>query len=97
VVGATGYDFAAIPSPTGIPDSIAEDSIGLKFSLPDGIHYGFVTTLGSKVILDGYNTTPGGLITVGVPEPATWVMLIVGFGVFGAAAGVRAVIPRRSA
>jgi hypothetical protein len=60
VVGATGYDFAPLPTPAGIPDSIAEDSIGLKFSLPDGIHYGFVTTLGPEVILDGYNTTPGG-------------------------------------
>jgi PEP-CTERM motif len=97
VVGATGYDFAPLPTPAGIPDSIAEDSIGLKFSLPDGIHYGFVTTLGPEVILDGYNTTPGGFITVGVPEPATWVMLIIGFGVFGAVAGVRAVITPRPA
>jgi hypothetical protein len=91
VVGATGYKFAPLPTPTGIPFSIAEDSIGLEFSLSDGIHYGFVTTLGPEVIQYGYNTTPSGLITIGVPEPATWVMLIVGFGMVGAAAGVRAV------
>jgi hypothetical protein len=97
VVGATGYPFAASPIPTGIPFSIAQDSIGLEFSLLDGIHYGFATTLGPEVVLYGYNTTPGDFITVGVPEPATWVLLIVGFGVLGAAAGLKAVITPRSA
>lgn len=97
VVGATGYAFAPIPTPTGILYSIAEDSIGLKFSLADGTHYGFVTTRGPEVILYGYNTTPGGFITVGVPEPATWIMLIVGFGVVGAAAGPRAINRQRPA
>jgi PEP-CTERM motif len=97
VVGAIGYNFKPIPTPTGIPYSIAEDSIGLEFSLPDGIHYGFVTTLGPEVILYGYNTTPGGFITVAVPEPATSVMLLVGFGVLGGAAGARAIIRQRSA
>ena len=97
VVGATGYDFAPIPTPTGIPYSIAEDSIGLEFSLTDGIHYGFVTTLGPEVIQYGYNTMPGGLITIGVPEPATWVLLIVGLGVFGTAAGMRAIVTPRNA
>jgi hypothetical protein len=97
VVGATGYDFAAIPTPTGIPFSIAEDSIGLEFSLPDGIHYGFVTTLGPEVIAYGYNTTPSGLITIGVPEPATWVMLIVGLGTLAAASGLRAINTPRPA
>lgn len=97
IVGATGYPFAAVPTPTGIPSSIAEDSIGLEFSLPDGIHYGFVTTLGPEVFQYGYNTTPGGLITVGVPEPATWVLLIVGLSVLGAATRVRSNITPRSA
>lgn len=97
LIGATGYDFSPLPTPSGIPDSIAQDSIGLEFSLADGIHYGFVTTRGPEVILYGYNTTPGGFITVGVPEPATWVMLIVGFGVVGAAAGAKAIIRQRSA
>jgi hypothetical protein len=95
VVGATGYEFAPLPTPTGIPFSIAEDSIGLEFSLSDGIHYGFVTTLGPEVFQYGYNNTPGGLITIGVPEPSTWVMLIFGFGILGAAAGVKAVCKLR--
>jgi hypothetical protein len=91
VVGATGYEFAPLPAATGIPFSISEDSIGLEFSLSDGIHYGFVITRGPELFQYGYNTTPGGLITIGVPEPKTWVMLIVGFGILGAAAGLKAV------
>lgn len=97
LIGATGYGFSALPTPSGIPYSIAEDSIGLAFSLPDGIHYGFVTTLGPEVTLYGYNTTPGDFITVGVPEPATWVMLIIGVGVFGAMARIRAITSPRPA
>ncbi len=88
VIGDTGYDFAAFPAATGIAFSVAETSIGLKFSLPDGVHYGFATTLGPKVISYGYNSTPGVFIaTTGVPEPATWVLLIAGLGALGAVAG----------
>ena len=53
LVGATGYPFAPSPTPAGIPFSIAQDSIGLEFSLPDGIHYGFATTLGPEVLQYG--------------------------------------------
>jgi hypothetical protein len=88
VVGDTGYGFAMFPIATGIAFSIAETSIGLKFSLPDGVHYGFATTLGPEVLPYGYNSTPGGFIaTTGVPEPATWVLLIVGLGGLAAVAG----------
>ncbi len=86
-IGGNGYDsFTAFPSPTGILYSIAEDSIGIQFQLPDGVHFGYVTTLGPEVIQYGYNDTPGASIGTGAaaPEPATWVMLVVGLGVLGA-------------
>jgi hypothetical protein len=90
VIGDTGYDFAAFPGAAGIAFSVAETSIGLEFSLPDGVHYGFATTLGPEVLSYGYNSTPGGFIaTTGVPEPATWVLLIVGLGVSAAVASIR--------
>jgi hypothetical protein len=86
-IGGNGYDsFTAFPSPAGILYSIAEDSIGLEFQLPDGVHFGYVTMLGPEVIQYGYNDTPGASIATGAaaPEPATWVMFIVGLGVLGA-------------
>jgi hypothetical protein len=77
-----GDTFAAFPSPAPILFSVAEDNIGLEFRLSDGVHFGYVTTLGPEVLQYGYNATPGGSIVTGssVPEPATWAMLIVGLG-----------------
>lgn len=90
VIGDTGYDFAAFPAAAGIAFSLAETSIGLEFSLPDGVHYGFATTLGPELLAYGYNSTPGGFIaTTGVPEPSTWSLLIAGLGALGALASVR--------
>jgi hypothetical protein len=88
VIGDTGYGFSPFPAAAGIGFSVAETSIGLEFSLPDGVHYGFATTLGPEVIAYGYNSTPGAFIaTTGVPEPATWVLLITGLSALGALAG----------
>lgn len=87
-IGETGYpDFTAFTSPIGIDYSIAEDSIGLEFTLADGIHYGYVTTLGPEILQYGYNDTVGASIETGagVPEPNTWAMLIVGLGMMGRA------------
>ena len=86
-IGDNGYEsFTSFPSPAGVLYSIAEDSIGLQFQLPDGVHFGYVTTIGPEVIQYGYNDTPGASIATGAaaPESATWVMLIVGLGVLGA-------------
>ncbi len=86
-IGANGYEsFTAFPSPAEILYSVAEDSIGIEFQLPDGNHYGYVTTYGPEVIQYGYNDASGASIATGAaaPEPATWVMLIVGLGVLGA-------------
>ena len=91
LIGDNGYDmFTAFPSPAGIAYSIAEDSIGLKFQLADGIHYGYVTTLGPEVLQYGFNDTPGAPIATGAaatPEPSTWGLLALGFGVIGLAKG----------
>lgn len=89
LIGDNGYAFAAFPTPAGIAYSAAETSIGLEFTQPDGIHYGFVTMAGPEVLAYGYNSTPGGFIPTGVPETATWVMLIAGFCGLGAVAGIR--------
>jgi PEP-CTERM motif len=100
LIGDNGYDsFTAFPSPAEILFSIAEDSIGLKFQLSDGVHFGYVTTIGPEVIQYGYNDTPGASIATGAaaPEPATWVMFIVGLGVLGALGRRRSAKPRLAA
>jgi hypothetical protein len=82
--------FSAFPSPTGILYSNGLVSIGLEFQLPDGVHFGYATVFGPEVVQYGYNATPGGPIATGaaVPEPSTWVMLIMGLGALGALARV---------
>jgi hypothetical protein len=81
-------EFQAFPSPAPILFSASLDNIGLQFELPDGVHFGYVTTFGPEVLQYGYNPTPGGAIATGanVPEPATWTMLLIGLGALGIAA-----------
>jgi hypothetical protein len=83
-----GSEFQAFPSPAPILFSASLDNIGLQFDLPDGVHFGYVTTFGPEVLQYGYNPTPGGAIATGasVPEPATWTMLLIGLGALGIAA-----------
>ena len=77
--------FSAFPSPAGILYSNGLVSIGLEFQLSDGVHFGYATVFGPEVVQYGYNATPGAPIGTGaaVPEPATWVMLIMGLGALG--------------
>jgi hypothetical protein len=83
--------FMAFPSPAPILFSAAEDSIGIKFQLSDGAHFGYVTTVGPEVLQYGFNDTPGGSIATGasVPELSTWAMMLIGFAGLGFA-GYRA-------
>ncbi len=82
------YNFAAFPAATVIPNSPADDFIGLAFTLADGLHYGYAEVAGAELVSYGYQSTPGSSILTGatatVPEPATVAMLLVGMmGVIG--------------
>lgn len=80
--------FLAFPSPAPILYSASLDNIGLEFRLPDGVHFGYVTTFGPEVLQYGYNQTAGGSIATGasVPELGTWAMLVLGLGALALAA-----------
>jgi hypothetical protein len=80
--------FSAFANPTGILFSNSLVSIGLEFELSDGVHFGYATVFGPEVVQYGYNNTPGAPIATlaAAPEPATWVMMIVGLGALGALA-----------
>lgn len=75
-----------------IPFSISQSSVALRFVLGGNTHYGYATVGGSRLIQFAYNDTPDGSIVIGdlpaaaIPEPATWGMMIIGFGAIGGAA-----------
>lgn len=77
--GAQFYGFSSFPSSTVIPYSAADDFIGLAFTLPDGLHYGYAEVAGTTLVSYGYETTPNSAIVTGaVPEPASIALLGVG-------------------
>jgi hypothetical protein len=85
-IDGTGlYSFSAFPSRTVIPNSPADDFIGLAFTLPDGLHYGYAQVFGPTLVKFAYESAPGVGIVTGatavpeaVPEPATFALLGVG-------------------
>ena len=83
--------FASYATSTPVNFSLASGSIGFKFTLADGDHFGFARTDGALIAGLFIQGTPGadlGLDSQGgaaVPEPSTWALLIVGFGATGAA------------
>ena len=80
--------FSPFAAPTGILYSNGLVSIGLEFQLSDGVHFGYATVFGPELVQYGYNTTAGAPIATlaAAPEPATWVMMIIGLGALGALA-----------
>lgn len=77
----SGYpNFTQFPAPAPIAYSIAEDFIGLRFTLKDGTHYGYAEVDGPILVRYAYQTTPGAGIVTGqtVPEPASLLLLVIG-------------------
>jgi len=77
------YSFSAFPAAATIPNSPADDYIGLAFSLSDGLHYGYAEVAGATLVAYGYESTPNATILTGataaaVPEPASTVMFMAG-------------------
>jgi hypothetical protein len=82
-IDATGelYTFSAFPTPTLIPNSAADDFIGLAYTISNGVHYGYAEVDGAELVSYGFETTPGTSIltgAVGVPEPSGFAVLAVG-------------------
>jgi hypothetical protein len=73
-----------------IPFSVTQSSVALRFLTGGQTYYGYAQVGGSKLIQFAYNDTPLGSISTGqapaaVPEPATWAMMLAGFGMLGGA------------
>jgi hypothetical protein len=74
------YTFTAFPTATLIPNSAADDFIGLEYTLSNGVHYGYAEVDGAELVSYGVQTTPGTSILTGavaVPEPPSLAILAV--------------------
>ena len=77
------YSFSAFPTAATIPNSPADDFIGLAFRLADGLHYGYAEVAGATLVTYGYESTPSASILTGaaaaaVPEPASATLFLAG-------------------
>jgi hypothetical protein len=84
--------FSSIPDPTRAPFSLTASDLGLRFSVGDDDFFGFARFAGSNLISVGFETSANTPILAGsmasaaaVPEPATWAMMLLGFGGMGVA------------
>lgn len=89
--GPTGTSYAEFTSTTTVPYSNGGNVFGLVAMLDGSAHYGFALTSDTTLISYGFESaanTPIDAIAgiagaAAVPETATWVMMLVGFGLVG--------------
>lgn len=95
--------YAAFATPTAIPFSNGDNFIGLRATSGANVFFGYAFT--TNTVLNGavFNNVPGQSITASatlpsaVPEPATWAMMLFGFGAAGIALRRRVVPALRAA
>lgn len=87
-IGANTFPgFAAFPAATRIPASLSSGDLGLRYAIGSDFFYGYARIENSDLVQLRFQTLPNVSIIAGsVPEPATWVMMIMGFGFAGYAA-----------
>ncbi len=83
--------FASFPDATRIPGSLVASDLGLRVSIGGQDFFGYARFAGQNITV-AFNDIAGAGINAGVvPEPASWAMMIIGFGAIGAAARTRRV------
>ena len=87
--------YASFPDTRTVTASNGQNFLGLRVNQGGQNYYGFAFTTNSVLNSIGFETLPETTITAttdvaaAVPEPATWAMLILGFGLIGGAARYR--------
>lgn len=95
VTFGSGMQYGSFPSATPIRFSNGDNFIGLSALLNGSTYYGYAFTTNSILNSIGFSTVPGAAITAttaipsAVPEPATWLTMLIGFGAVGGAMRVR--------
>ncbi len=86
VVIGPGQQFAAVPDTTPVRFSNGNNFFGLRVTSGGSDYYGYAYTTNTTLNSYGFESRPDTAITatVGVPEPASWALLVGGFGLAGA-------------
>lgn len=78
--------FVSFPTETRVPTSLVEGDLGLRVTIAGLDYFGFARIAGPTITV-AFNDIAGAGITAGaIPEPASWAMMITGFGAIGAVA-----------
>jgi hypothetical protein len=91
VTFGAGDQYAAFAAPTTIRFSNSDNFIGLRATDNGQTFYGYAFTTDNVINSFAFESVAGAAITAttaiqsAVPEPATWAMMIFGFGMTGAA------------
>jgi hypothetical protein len=87
-----GTQFSSFTTPATIPFSNGDNYLGLRATLDGLDYYGYAYTQDTTLKSFGFETTANTAFTLNtstaaaaVPEPATWAMMLVGFGAMGGA------------
>ncbi|MDG6080147.1 PEP-CTERM sorting domain-containing protein [Erythrobacter litoralis] len=82
--------YASFSEETAVPASNGENFLGLRATFEGQDYFGYAFTTNSVLNTIGFQNAPNTTITAttatgAIPEPATWALFILGFGVIGAA------------
>lgn len=86
VVIGPGQQFAAVATATPVRFSNGDNFFGLRVTSGGSDYFGYAFTTNTTLNRYGFESRPDTAITaaVGVPEPASWALLVGGFGLAGA-------------
>lgn len=78
--------YASITTPGRATGSLTSSDLGFRFGTAGSYNYGYVRFAGSQIQTIAYQDLANVGIQAGaVPEPATWALMILGFGAVGGA------------
>ncbi len=79
--------YTSFLTPTSVNFSNADNFLGIRATVGTDNYYGFVYTTNNVLNSYGFETAANTVITAtvaAVPEPTTWAIMLVGFGMMGA-------------